>query len=134
MILTVRESLYAISHSEKPINQKIDQSINHLSTVQYISWIPRAALNVTGGSQLLIQRKLRYFSSLITILYRARSDWKFKIKGLWKIQQCSRVCGEVFLTNKLKPCIYICMRILFYTLSAWHWFYGRPSNVCQFYD
>lgn len=52
-------------------------------------------------------------------LLRVRSDWKFKIKGLWKIQQCSRVCGEVFLTNKLKPCIYICMRILFYTLSAW---------------
>lgn len=67
-------------------------------------------------------------------LLRVRSDWKFKIKGLWKIQQCSRVCGEVFLTNKLKPCIYICMRILFYTLSAWHWFYGRPTNVCQFYD
>lgn len=65
----MRESLYAISHSEKPINQKIDQSINHLSTVQYISWIPRAALNVTGGSQLLIQRELRYCSSLITILY-----------------------------------------------------------------
>lgn len=76
-------SLYATPHSEKQINQTIDQSINHLPTVKIHVMDSLCCLEHDRWQSAYhsMETERRLFHDYYLLL-RAHFDWKLKIKGI----------------------------------------------------
>lgn len=76
-------SLYATPHSEKQINQTIDQSINHLPTVKIhvIDSLCCLEHDRWQSAYHSMETERRLFHDYYLLL-RAHFDWKLKIKGI----------------------------------------------------